>query len=122
MKFFRYVIFYNKAYLTFDKITSTATTYIKGRGFIKNNPFKSSNTGIYVDSQLESDIFQIFDTPEYVIPPNENEGVFIMTNFIKTSQTISNCDEWLGTPGAECYTDEDCIKKKDNYNNLWHGN
>ena len=89
---------------------------------IKKNNLKNSNTGIHVDPDLESDIVQIFDTPEYVIPPNENEGVFIMTNFIKTSQTISNCDEWLGTPGAECNSDDDCMKMKDNFNNLWHGN
>ena len=44
-----------------------------------------------------------------------------MTNFIKTTQKISTCDEWYTTPGARCRTNEDCIKIRNQYNNQWHG-
>ena len=30
---------------------------------------------------------------EYIIPANENQALFLMTNFIKTHQTKGFCDE-----------------------------
>ncbi|CAF1510327.1 unnamed protein product, partial [Didymodactylos carnosus] len=46
----------------------------------------------------------------YVIPPSENNAVFIMTNFIQTEQTRSVCQESPTTQEATCYNDEMCKK------------
>ena len=39
-----------------------------------------------------NNIFWLF-FKDYVIPPNEYNSIFIMTNFIETIQTPGNCDE-----------------------------
>ncbi len=75
----------HEEYQSYDKATSATTMYIRGRGIIKNQTDADSNPKL--------DAFHIFDTSEYVIPPNENEAVFIMTNFIKTFQKMNTCDE-----------------------------
>lgn len=36
---------------------------------------------------------RIYDTVEYVIPPNEPECIFVMTNFIRTTQNVGTCAE-----------------------------
>ncbi len=36
---------------------------------------------------------RIFDTTEYVIPPNEYNSIFVMTNFIETEQIPGTCEE-----------------------------
>ena len=35
----------------------------------------------------------MLDTADYVVPPNEFNSIFIMTNFIKTEQMRSECEE-----------------------------
>ena len=36
---------------------------------------------------------RIFDTVDYVVPANEYNSIFVMTNFIETKQTLDSCDE-----------------------------
>lgn len=74
----RFQLIEHEEYQSYDKASSSTTTYIRGRGYLKNE----SNFG-----------FHIFDTSEYVVPPSENEAVFIMTNFVKTYQELGQCDE-----------------------------
>lgn len=37
--------------------------------------------------------YYMLDTADYIIPPNEYNSVFIMTNFLKTDQIRGSCDE-----------------------------
>ena len=79
----RFQLIEHEEYQSYDKATSATTTYIKGRGILKKE----------TKSDPKLDNFHIFETSEYVIPPNENEAVFIMTSFIKTFQKMNTCDE-----------------------------
>jgi hypothetical protein len=67
------------------------TTKVKGLGYYSLN---TNSQMVQLNSTLEpmSKKFRIFDTADYVIPPNEYNAIFIMTNFIETIQTIGNCD------------------------------
>lgn len=61
------------------------------------------------------------DTADYVIPPNEFNSIFIMTNFIRTDQIQSECDEEITKRNAVCKTDDDCIKLGP-FMGSWNGN
>ena len=89
MLFYRFVLIEHEAYQSFEKAISTTTTFIRGRGFIKN----FQNDSLNFDSEFDFKNLQIFDTAEYIIPANENQALFLMTNFIKTHQTKGFCDE-----------------------------
>jgi P2X purinoceptor 4 len=78
----RYDIILNKGYQQFDSVASTVSTKVKGLGYL-NESGQSNST---IDNLL------IFDTADYVIPPNENSAIFIMTNFIETIQTRGVCE------------------------------
>ena len=72
----------NKGYQQFDSVASTVSTKVKGLGYL-NESGQSNST---IDNLL------IFDTADFVIPPNENSAIFIMTNFIETIQTRGVCE------------------------------
>jgi ATP P2X receptor len=67
-------------------ITSTTTTKVKGTGTLHYD----DNDKLLFNS---NDAIHVFDTSEFVIPANEYEATFLMTNFIKTHQTIGKCGE-----------------------------
>ena len=68
-------------------MTSTVSTKVKGLGYVDLNNRKSNS------NQFRSkNNFQVFDTPDYVIPPNEYNAIFIMTNYIETVQSQGYCD------------------------------
>jgi len=71
----------------------------KDKNYIENN--------YNLDPKVE---YKILDTADYVIPPNEYNSVFIMTNFIRTDQMQDKCDEEPSKYKAKCNSDEDCIK------------
>jgi hypothetical protein len=63
-------------------------------GFLKN-PNKPSSLSAHLEEQIPK--FRIFDTPDYIIPPNEFNSIFLMTKFIETIQTQSLCGEVSAT-------------------------
>lgn len=96
-----YDIIWNKGYQQFDSVTSTVSTKVKGLGYL-NESAQSNST---IDNIL------IFDSADYVIPPNENSAIFIMTNFIETIQTRGVC-EAPAFSNAICNEDFDCNKEE----------
>ncbi len=74
----------NKGYQTTDTATSTVTTKVKGLGYIQYGNTRES----FPLKQA-----RVFDTSDYIVPPNEYNSVFIMSNFIETIQTQGHCDE-----------------------------
>ncbi len=76
--FISYDIILNKSYQAKDIISSTVTTKVKGLG--------------YLIGTNNSDI-RVFDGPDFTVPPNEFNSVFVMTNFVETRQTQGTCEE-----------------------------
>jgi len=60
---------------------------------------------------------------DYIIPPSENNAIFIMTNLIQTDQTRSKCSESASLQEAICKKDIDCQNKSfsPRINGLWTG-
>ena len=93
-------LIHNKGYQTFETVSSAVTTKVKGQGFVPVNSIlnKSANRS---DPAYYRELFKlhaggdyrIMDTADYIIPPNEYNSMFIMTNFIRTEQTPGLCDE-----------------------------
>lgn len=93
-------LIHNKGYQTFETVSSAVTTKVKGQGFVpvraELNKSANRNDPAYLRDlfELHHDIdYQILDTADYIIPPNEYNSMFIMTNFIRTEQTPGVCDE-----------------------------
>ncbi len=50
----------------------------------------------YYNKRLELNFdnkYKVFDTADYIVPPNEYNSIFIMTNFIETFQNKGLCPE-----------------------------
>jgi hypothetical protein len=60
---------------------------------------------------------------DYIVPPSENNAIFIMTNYIKTEQSRSKCVESKYLSEAKCTRDRDCrnTSSKSNMNGRWTG-
>lgn len=60
---------------------------------------------------------------DYIIPPSENNAVFIMTNFIQTDQRRLTCSESASLQEAFCVRDSDCQNRpfSPRINGLWTG-
>jgi hypothetical protein len=60
---------------------------------------------------------------DYIVPPSENNAIFIMTNFIETDQNRSQCTESTALPEAKCRRDRDCQNREflPNANGRWTG-
>lgn len=93
-------LLHNKGYQVFDHVSSSATTKVKGQGFLPINSTKhfqmNRNDSNYYEKLFSFDpnvSYHMLDTADYVIPPNEYNSVFIMTNFIKTEQKQDVCEE-----------------------------
>jgi cation transporter protein len=48
------------------------------------------------------------DNADFVIPPQENNALFIMTNYIRTDQQRKRCGEGYDIPEASCTNDKQC--------------
>jgi hypothetical protein len=70
-----------KGYQASDQVSSTVTTKVKGLGYLNNT------------INLNDHKYNIYDTSDYVIPPNEYNSIFVMTNFIETQQSRGICEE-----------------------------
>lgn len=98
-----FVIVYKKGYQEFDEVISTATTKLKGTTYVDFGKFNSS---------LFNGI-RTYDPADYVIPPQETNAVFIMTNMIITpKQTQSKCPEDPKFKEVHCTSDSDCPEKE----------
>lgn len=95
-----YELIRNKGYQTFDTVSSVVTTKVKGQGYVPVN--RTLNRHDIVDEieyyerlfALHPNIsYHMLDTADYVIPPNEYNSVFIMSNFLKTDQIRGSCEE-----------------------------
>lgn len=60
---------------------------------------------------------------DYIIPPSENNAVFIMTNFVQTDQRRLKCMESAALKEALCFKDRDCQNRpfSPRINGLWTG-
>lgn len=93
-------LYRNKGYQSFDTVSSVVTTKVKGLGYVPinqtfNRKKNHSDPNYYQNLfALNPDVqYKIFDTADYIIPPNEYNSIFIMTNFIETQQSQGFCDE-----------------------------
>lgn len=93
-------LLHNKGYQVFETVSSAVTTKVKGQGFVPVDLMLEKRPN-YSDPNYFHDLFslkpninyKILDTADYIIPPNEYNSMFIMTNFIKTQQSPGFCDE-----------------------------
>ncbi|RNA25785.1 P2X purinoceptor 5 [Brachionus plicatilis] len=120
-------LIYKKGYQAFDTVSSSVTTKVKGQGFVpmnssinrsmdKNDPFYYQKLFSFDQNKT----YRLLDTADYVVPPNEYNSIFIMSNFIETTQSQGRCDEEVTKPKAKCLTDEDCMDLGD-ATNSWNG-
>lgn len=91
-----WVLIYEKAYQVNDSAKSAVTTKVKGIAFT-NYPLIP---GINVRS---------WDVQDFIIPPIENNALFVATNMIVTTkQKLARCMESPSIYGAFCKHDSDC--------------
>ncbi|XP_078361024.1 P2X purinoceptor 4-like isoform X1 [Oculina patagonica] len=96
-----YVIVYKKGYQEFQKPYSSVTTKVKGLSL--TNLTNSSN-----ELPLYGGV-HVWDSSDFVVPPEEDNAVFIMTNMIiSPNQTQSTCPEDPNFPDVKCKKDSDC--------------
>uniref|UniRef100_A0ACB8FZR6 P2X purinoceptor 4 n=1 Tax=Sphaerodactylus townsendi TaxID=933632 RepID=A0ACB8FZR6_9SAUR len=87
-----WVFVWEKGYQETDSVVSSVTTKVKGLAVTN-----TSELGL-----------RIWDVADYVIPPQGENAVFIMTNLIITlNQTQSSCPE-LPDKTTTCSSDSDC--------------
>lgn len=90
-----YAIIYKKGYQDFDNVQSVVTTKVKGI--------------VMVNTTAHPDIQPIWDVADYIVPPQENNAFFVITNLIVTpNQSIGTCPEDSTIHGSNCTVDKDC--------------
>lgn len=93
-----WVLVYKKGYQEVDTGVSGTTTKVKGVAYpniTRPNPRVPD---------------RVWDASDIVIPAEENNAFFVMTNMIvSNNQTPGVCPESSSTPGASCTTDGDCL-------------
>lgn len=93
-----FAIVYKKGYQAKDTAISTVSTKLKGIAFANFKNFSTLFDGI-----------QVFDPADYVIPPQETNSFFVMTNMIITpNQTQGKCPEDVKFEENWCLNDSDC--------------
>ncbi|KAJ7387280.1 extracellularly ATP-gated cation channel [Desmophyllum pertusum] len=96
-----YVIVYKKGYQEFQKPYSSVTTKVKGVS-LTNLTNSSQELPLYGG-------VRVWDSSDFVVPPEEDSVVFVMTNMIiSPNQTQSTCPEDPSFPGIKCKNDSDC--------------
>ncbi|CAF2712796.1 unnamed protein product [Rotaria sp. Silwood2] len=82
-----YLLVYQKGYQKHDTtVISVSTLKVKGVGQVEMPQQKTI----------------IMDVADYVIPPSENNAIFVMTNFVQTNQRRSICSEsWCPPEDAD---------------------
>ncbi|CAF4893797.1 unnamed protein product [Rotaria sp. Silwood1] len=103
-----YLLIYEKGYQKQDTaVISSVTLKVKGIGYAHT---------------LENKTL-IIDVADYIIPPSENNAIFIMSNFVQTDQTRTICAEHIKVEGAKCQNDTQCSSKPftPDMNGRWTG-
>lgn len=93
-------LIFKKGYQAFDSVSSSVTTKVKGQGFVPINASIDKSMDkkdpFYFQKLFAFDLnktYRLMDTADYIVPPNEYNSIFIMSNFIETTQTQDRCDE-----------------------------
>ena len=101
---------YNKGYQEKDEVVSAVTSKVKGLVLTNFTDLELDN----VPPHWRYLYNRIWDVTDFVVPPLENNAVFVMTNVVITpNQTRGVCPE-VGV--WQCSSDRDC--PKDGVNNL----
>ncbi|CAG2238292.1 P2RX4 [Mytilus edulis] len=91
-----YAIVYKKGYQENDAVQSAVTTKLKGVVYVNQSQYPDITTSVW-------------DVAEYVVPPQENNAFFVITNLIETpKQTIGICSEDPKVLGSNCTTSSQC--------------
>ncbi|RUS81419.1 hypothetical protein EGW08_010803 [Elysia chlorotica] len=91
-----FVIVYRKGYQDTDKVQSAVTTKLKGIVFSNYSDIPSLGV-------------RTWDVADYVVPPQESNAFFVMTNVVVTpSQTQTTCPEDPTIDGIQCDSDAYC--------------
>lgn len=86
-----YIMWYKRGYQDRDpSIISSVTLDVKGIGFYGDNQSKT------------------IDSADFIVPPQENNAVFIMTNFIRTDQKRTRCADGIDVKDASCSNQSQC--------------
>jgi len=94
-----YVIVYKKGYQDTEKVQGAVTTKVKGI--------------IFSNTTLPGVGVRTWDPSDYVVPPQENNAFFVMTNVIATpNQRQTTCAEDPEVDGAKCEVNADCEQHK----------
>ncbi|XP_046841172.1 P2X purinoceptor 4-like [Xenia sp. Carnegie-2017] len=108
-----YVIIYKKGYQSVDVGLSSVVTKVKGTAFTNLSiqfPIKIGNES---KPNILFDGPRNWDSSDYVIPHQENDVVFIMTNMIITPrQQQGTCPELDEYEDAKCQNDTHCVANK----------
>jgi preprotein translocase subunit Sec61beta len=121
-----YLLIYEKGYQKQDTaIISSVTLKVKGIGYIitaQNQTIVTDVAGIS-RRRIQNKIILLYFILDYIIPPSENNAIFIMTNFIQLDQTRSLCPESSTLSEAVCDKDIDCQNRpfSPRINGLWTG-
>ncbi|XP_072443589.1 P2X purinoceptor 4-like isoform X3 [Chiloscyllium punctatum] len=87
-----WVLVWQKGYQEFDSTIGSVTTKVKGITITNSSPHEE----------------YIWDAADYVIPSQQENSFFVMTNFILTkNQTQGRCPE-LPNESTRCKSDTDC--------------
>ena len=90
----RYELLYKKGYQSFEVATGTVTSKVKGFGLLPTTNFTTDSHVItFRDGILPANLYKILDTADYIIPPNEFNSIFVLTNLINTEQAPGVCEE-----------------------------
>jgi cation transporter protein len=83
------------------------------RGYQDRDPSLISSVTLKVKgiASLDKNQTIILDNADFVIPPQENNALFIMTNFIRTDQQRKRCGEGLDIRDAACKNHTYCESK-----------
>lgn len=97
-----YVIIYNKGYQDTETPYSAVTTKVKGVSL--TNLTHSSNHSFPLYGGIH-----VWDSSDYIVPPEENGAFYVMTNMIITpDQTQGACPEDPDEKDVSCKNDSDC--------------
>ena len=96
-------IIYKKGYQNKDTASSTIRTKVKGIGYINSSrTFAGSSEG-------KEGFVEVFDAADYVVPPQERNGFFVMTNMLVVgNQSQAKCPENVKFEENWCEDDSDC--------------
>ena len=89
-----YILWYKRGYQDRDlSLLSSITLAVQGIGNYENH------------------LTMTLDNADFIIPPQENNALFIMTNFIQTDQQTTLCAEGVVNKDANCTNDAQCEAK-----------